>query len=109
MPALGPPHALGGMAADDEGRAQEGHQAAQCPNGTINWRKRFPAGELMMFDVPQPRPAPDYAGIEAQARAFALKREELEAVARGAAGAGAAGAAGAAGGQGDTAMEPQPS
>ena len=62
-----------------------------------------------MFGVPQPRPAPDYAGIEAQARAFALKREELEAVARGAAGAGAAGAAGAAGGQGDTAMEPQPS
>ena len=54
-----------------------------------------------MFGVPQPRPAPDYAGIEAQARAFALKREELEAVAR-----GAAGAAGAAGGPGDTAMQP---
>ena len=60
----------------------EGHQAAQCPNGTVNWAQKWgpnafqstgPAGGGLSSGTTTTK-EPDYADLAAQARAFAAKR-----------------------------------
>ena len=56
----------------------EGHQAAQCPNGTVNWAQKWgpnafqssSSGGLSSGTTSEP----NYADLAAQARAFAAKR-----------------------------------
>ena len=52
---------------------KEGHQAAQCTNGTVNWASKF--GPAWTSDLDAVSKEPDYKDIAAQARAFAAKRK----------------------------------
>ena len=51
---------------------KEGHQAAQCPNGTVNWAAKF--GPAWTSDLDAVKKEPDYKDIAAQAKAFAAKK-----------------------------------
>ncbi len=55
---------------------KEGHQAAQCTNGTVNWASKF--GPAWTSDLDAVSKEPDYKDIAAQARAFAAKRKADE-------------------------------
>ena len=59
---------------------KEGHQAAQCPNGTVNWAAKF--GPAWTSDLDAVKKEPDYKDIAAQAKAFAAKRLAEEEKAR---------------------------
>uniref|UniRef100_A0A7S0XDR1 WW domain-containing protein n=2 Tax=Mantoniella antarctica TaxID=81844 RepID=A0A7S0XDR1_9CHLO len=52
----------------------EGHQAAQCTNGTVNWSQKRSHGVAQAGGVGGASKEPDYADMAAQARAFAAKR-----------------------------------
>ena len=51
---------------------KEGHQAAQCTTGTVNWAAKF--GPAWTSDLDAVKKEPDYKDIAAQAKAFAAKR-----------------------------------
>lgn len=54
----------------------EGHQAAQCTNGTVNWAQKWGRNAFKPTEGGSAGASkePDYADLAAQARAFAAKR-----------------------------------
>ena len=58
---------------------KEGHQAAQCAEGTVDWIDRFgldPFVPKLPYYMIKPRAKPDYAKIEEEARLYAKTKEE---------------------------------
>ena len=58
---------------------KEGHQAAQCPEGTVDWIDRFGLDTFvpkLPYYMIKPRAKPDYAKIEEEARLYAKTKEE---------------------------------
>jgi hypothetical protein len=65
---------------------KEGHQAANCPNGTVNWQDRFKVGwggvvwgldkTGPKYQAPKrPWEEPDYSALQQRAKAYALARK----------------------------------
>ena len=65
---------------------KEGHQAANCPNGTVNWQDRFKVGwggvvwgldkTGPKYQAPKrPWEDPDYSALQQRAKAYALARK----------------------------------
>ena len=53
-------------------RRQEGHLAANCPNGSVPWKTHWPREEFFNYNAAAlKRKKPDYAALEKAAREYA--------------------------------------
>lgn len=61
---------------------QEGHQAANCSNGTVNWREKF-GDDAFILREERPyveEPEPDYEAMAEKAKAYAQAKIAADAV-----------------------------